>query len=206
MTDSDEQLLDEDTWAAFAAATAGRTTLPFFDRAIAVTGGDDGAGRLVVDLGCGTGVETRAFLERGWSVFASDGEPRAIDVVTAEVPDEHRSRLTTAVGRFVEVDLPPADLVYAQFSLPFAADEFDESVAGALAAVRPGGWFVGQFLGQHDTWAPDADVAPVDRVDLERLFAGFEMTIDEQEYDGPSGAGPKHWHIFHVEARRPTSR
>lgn len=194
----------DSTWADYAERTAGRKPLPFFETAIAVTGGNDGAGRLVLDLGCGAGVEVRAFLERGWDVFAVDAEPRAVEVLLEGMPEEHLSRLRTAVGRFSEVDLPRADLVYASLSLPFAGAEFDESVAAALEAVAPGGWFVAVFLGPNDTWASDDGVAIVDKSTLHRLLRGFEdITVAPSEFDGGSGAGPKHWHWYVVSAKKP---
>lgn len=189
-------------WARFAEATASRRPLPFFDIAMDATDGDHGGGRLAIDLGCGAGVETLALLERGWRVFAMDSEPRAIEVLADRVPESHQANLQTAVGRFTDVDLPKADLVYASLSLPFAVNDFDASIDAALSAVRPGGWFVGVLLGANDTWADE--VATVDRSELNRLFSGFEnLSIDAQEFDGDSGAGPKHWHWYVIRALRP---
>ncbi|MEA1902605.1 MAG: methyltransferase domain-containing protein [Actinomycetota bacterium] len=190
-------------WEQYAEVTAGRPPLPFFDVAVAKANGDHGDGRLVVDLGSGGGVEARAFLERGWRVFAVDAEPRAVEVLLERTNREHLDRLETAVGRFTDVTLPQADLVYASLSLPFAVDDFEESIASALAAVRPGGWFIGVLLGPHDTWADQ--VATVDRSDIARLFTDFEnLDIDTHEFDGPSGIGPKHWHWHVISARKPS--
>ena len=155
----------------------------------------------MIDLGCGGGADTRAFLEHGWSVFAVDAEPRAIEVLRAHVPEHQTARLTTAVGRFNEVDLPAADLVFASLSLPFAGDEFEESIAAAIGALKPGGWFVAVLLGGNDSWADE--VATVDSGQLEHLLLDFDhVGIKEQEFEGDSGAGPKHWHWVMVTARR----
>ena len=194
----------DSTWAEFADLTADREPLPFFDTALVVTDGEQGNGRLVVDLGCGAGVETRGFLARGWRVFAMDAEPHAIEVLLERVHEEHRGRLETAVGSFTSTPLPQADLVYASLSLPFAAEDFLASVDAALTAVKPGGHFVGVFLGPNDTWAPDDDTKVVDRSDLGRLFSGFaDVLIEEDEFDGSYSKGDKHWHWFVVSARRP---
>lgn len=197
-------MITDTTWADYAERTAGRRPLPFFETAIGVTRGEDGTGRLVIDLGCGAGVEAQGFLDRGWEVFAVDSEPRAVEVLLEATPAEHKARLRTVVGRFNEVALPEADLVYASLSLPFAGPDFDESVQAALGAVAPGGWFVGVFLGPNDTWASEDGVAIVDKSSLHRLLRGFEeVMVRPSEFDGDSGVGPKHWHWYVVSARRP---
>lgn len=191
-------------WARYAEGTAGRDPMKFLARAVEVTDGDSGGGRLAIDLGCGAGNEVLALLERGWRVHAVDGEPKAIEILESRVSAAARSRLTTEVARFHEADLPQADLVFASLSLPFAGKNQDEAVSHALDAVRPEGWFVGVFFGKNDSWASLEGVASVDRSRISSLFEGFDsVQVDEEEFDGPSGAGDKHWHWFVVAARRP---
>jgi len=178
----------------------------FLVRALEVTDGDDGSGRLAIDLGCGAGNETLALLERGWRVHAVDGEPKAIEILESRVPSEARPRLTTEIASFHEAQLPEADLVFASLSLPFAGERQNESVSRALEALKPGGWFVGVFFGARDSWASQADIAFTDPVELAALFAGLHpIHIDEEEFDGASGVGPKHWHWFVVSTRKPPS-
>ena len=195
---------DQGVWARYAEGTAGRDPMDLLETAINVTGGTNGHGRLAVDLGCGAGNESLALLERGWRVHAVDAEPRAIDVLRSRVPEGLAGRLTTDVALFHEANLPEADLVFASLSLPFAAERLQEAVESAKAAVRAGGWFVGMFFGHSDTWAEEDDVATVSPKDIEMMLEGLEtMQIEEAEFDGPSGAGPKHWHWYVVSARRP---
>ncbi len=178
--------------------------MKFLARALEATDGDNGGGRLAIDLGCGAGNEVLPLLERGWRVHAIDGEPKAIEILESRVPAEMRTKLTTEVARFHEADLPQADLVFASPSRPFAGEDQDEAVSHALDAIRPGGWFVGVFFGENDSWASLEDVASVDRSRISSLFEGFDpVEVDEEEFDGPSGAGDKHWHWFVVAARRP---
>lgn len=178
--------------------------MEFLDRAIDLTNGDLGLTRLAIDLGCGAGNETLALLERGWRVHAVDAEPRAIEILTERVSKGMAGRLTTETSLLHEADLPQADLVFASLSLPFAGGHLRHSVDVALRAVRTGGWFVGVFFGHRDTWATEEDVATVDTPEIEAMLTGFESrSIEESEFDGPSGAGPKHWHWYVVSARRP---
>lgn len=190
-------------WAGFLSATAVRDTGPLLPSALDFVG-ESGEDRLVIDFGCGGGADTRWFLERGWRVHAVDVTPEAEQLILDRVRPEAASRLTIDIGTFHEVDLPPADLVYASFSLPFAGSDLDAALANGLGAVKPGGAFFGNLFGHNDTWAPDPEVASVDRDDIDRTFAAFsEVTVQEFDEDGPYGAGDmKHWHFYIVEARR----
>ena len=155
-------------------------------------------------MGCGSGIETLALLEGGWSVFASDREPEAIRRVRARVPDGLADRLRTDVSAMEDVEIPPADLVWASYSLFFCLpDRFPDVWSRLTATIRPGGRFAGELLGDRDTWANDPEEPlvsfPVDRA--RSLFDGFEIErFDEEEkQDEP---GPKWWHVYHVIARR----
>lgn len=198
------EFVDHD-WVEFLEATTSRGPLEYFHSAMSFVDGHRGGGRQAIDLGCGGGADTRLLLARGWRVFAVDAEPRAGILLEESVPQQHRDRLDVAIGRFHEVDLPEADLVYAQFSLPFAAEHLDEAIENALAAVVPGGVFVGQFFGADDDWAHDDGVAWVDRSWVDHTFSDFaELDIDERDHRGTYGShgASKRWNFFHVRARR----
>jgi SAM-dependent methyltransferase len=195
---------DPGAWSDFYEATADRGLNERFLRAIELTAGNEGAGKVAIDLGSGAGVESKAFLDRGWSVFAIDAEPAAIERLLAEVGGEQRRRLTAVVGAFDEVELPQADLVFAQYSLPFAAaDRLDDSVRAALAAVKPGGWFYGQLFGPNDDWA-NKGTTPIDRAAIIEHFAGFDpVSIEEEDAVRDTvNLGMKRWHVFTIEAQR----
>src|SRR5512133_2600355 len=70
-----------------------------------------GEAHQAVDLGCGSGIETLAMLERGWSVFAIDAEEEGIRRVRNRVPPSLALRLRTLGSRMEVVGLPSADLV-----------------------------------------------------------------------------------------------
>ena len=77
-------------------------------------------------------------------------------------------------------------------------------LAEGARAVLPGGRFGGQILGERDTWAPDREISSFSRQQTRALFDGFEIErFQEEEKDGEACSGPKHWHLFHVLARRP---
>jgi hypothetical protein len=71
-------------------------------------------------------------------------------------------------------------------------------------AIRPGGRFAGELLGDRDTWAPEDDTSAFTIDRARALFEGFELEgFEEEEEDGEACSGPKHWHVFHAVARRP---
>jgi SAM-dependent methyltransferase len=205
MTGDDRLRFENFAWVEYQERTAYREATEYFMSAMAYVDGDNGEGRLAIDLGCGGGAETRALLARGWRVFATDAGPESERLVVLATPLDHRHRLEHVHGKFHEVDLPQADLVYAQYSLPFADDDLEAAVDAAIAAVKPGGAFVGQLFGHNDTWAGDG-AASVDREWIEAKFNDFsELNIDEQDFDGSYGGSEenrKRWHVFHIHARR----
>ncbi|WDY59684.1 methyltransferase domain-containing protein [Pseudomonas sp. PSKL.D1] len=65
-----------------------------------------------VDLGCGSGNDTRALLQAGWQVLAVDQDQAAIEMVTAIGKDHPDSTLSTAHQRFETLEaLPPSSLI-----------------------------------------------------------------------------------------------
>ena len=196
---------EDHSWAAFIEATATRGPYEFFHSAMEFVDGNRGAGRQAIDLGCGGGADTRNLLARGWQVLAVDAEPEARVALLRHTSEAYLDRLEIRIGAFDEVELPDADLVYAQFSLPFAGDRLGASTRNALAAIVPRGAFVGQFIAAEDDWAGDPNVAVVDREWVERTFGPFTtLEIDERKHHGAGGPDgtTKHWHYFHVRARR----
>jgi SAM-dependent methyltransferase len=156
-----------------------------------------------IDLGCGAGVDTAAMLAAGWTVFATDAQPEAIARTRRRAPEG--ARLTTVLSPMEEVQLPPADLVWASYSLYFCDPErFPGLWERVREAVRRGGRFAGQFLGDRDTWASERDMPWFDRCGVEALFDGWEVErFEVEDEDGEAWAVPKHWHVFHVVARKP---
>jgi tellurite methyltransferase len=162
--------------------------------------------RFAVDLGCGTGRDTLELLRRGWRVLAIDGQAEAIDRLLARRDVVATGgRLHTQVSRFEDAEWPGADLVNSSFALPFCPPRAFREVWHRIGStLRPGGRFSGQLFGDRDGWSGERELTFHTRAEVEALLESFEVErLDEVEQDGTTAVGtPKHWHLFHVVARR----
>jgi tellurite methyltransferase len=167
----------------------------------------NGLARFGVDLGCGSGRDTAELLRRGWRVLAIDAEVEAIGRLRAraDLGTGADTQLVTRVAPFEVATWPQADLVNASFSLPFCPpDRFRGVWERIVASLGPGGRFSGQLFGDRDGWAQEADMSFQTRHEAQALLRQFELErFDEIEEDGKTAIGkPKHWHVFHVVARK----
>jgi tellurite methyltransferase len=200
----------EETWRGYYEHMAGqppRETVVFALDRFAAEGLPE-TERSAVDMGCGEGRDTVEMLRRGWRVFAFDGTADGIARLQArpDLTPQMQSRLTPAVMRFENADFPAARLINAAYSLPFCPREaFSGLWQKILNGLLPGGRFSGQLFGDRDTWAVADRVTFQTRAEAETLLA--PLTVEhfvEEERDGTTANGsPKHWHVFHIVARKP---
>lgn len=194
---------DDNGWKDYYQKLKGRPPRPLLLDVLANCA-DASTHRTAIDLGCGDGTEAALLLERDWNVLAVDGQQAAIEHLVEKVSVENKGRLQTQVAKFSEVLLPPADLLHASLSLPFCEPEhFPAFWKKIVTAINPGGWFAGQFFGVKDSWADNPEMTFHTEEQVRALFDGFEVeSFHEQDEDGSSLSGPKHWHIFTVIARK----
>lgn len=192
-------------WAAYYQATLGREPRPLFVKGMAALEAASVSPGQAIEIGFGDGRETLALLHVGWRVLAIDSSPSAADVLRPQVPESAAARLTIESAPAESVDLPPFDLLYAGYALPFLDPaRFGRFWDGVRSQVRSGGFIVINFFGPHDSWAGREGMSFVDLETVRGLVDGLEvLAIDEQDQDGDSFLGPKHWHVFDVIARRP---
>lgn len=183
-------------------------------RAIEVIGA--GVPRTAVDIGAGDGRDSAVLVEAGFDVLAIDPHPdaarRLIERAAGMSPDAGR-RLHVMIGGAESLDAAVAmrpnfercGVVNASFSLPFVRPE---RYARAWATIRrvlaPGGVFAGQFFGERDSWAAIEGRSHHTKEEVASRLAGLDVVeCREEEKDGHDATGQaKHWHVFHVVARR----
>lgn len=206
MSDELHQPATEDgpDWAAYYRHSRGRPPRPLFVKGMAaVESGGVPRGR-AVEIGFGDGTETLALLHAGWQVTAVDPTPVAAEALRAAVPGADGPRLDIITAPAEEAELPPFDLLYAGYALSFIRREsFRRFWAHVRDRLRPGGFVVANVFGVRDTWADDPGMTFIARGDVDRMVDGLEVVaIDEEDADGDSFAGRKHWHVFDIVARR----
>lgn len=162
--------------------------------------------RHAIDLGCGDGRDTAELLRRGWRVTAIDNNAEGLDRLRRRNDLVNVDRLATRLEDFESLQLPPADLVNASFSIPFCPPEhFERLWAQVVGTLPPGGRFAGQLFGDKDDWAgmPDRTLhTPAQVSDLLREFEIEHWQEENRDSVVDPTAHPKRWHVFHLVARK----
>lgn len=161
---------------------------------------------LVIDLGCGDGRDVVEMLRRNWRVIAVDAEPEALRRLQ-ERPLPEDSGLTTVNARLEDVPIPLGiHLVNSSFAMPLCEPAaFLRTWTRIREALPSGGRFSGQWYGPRDSWAGRPGMTFLGREEALAHLDGFDLEMfEEEEDDGVTPRGTaKHWHIFHIVARKP---
>ena len=182
-----------------------------------------------LDLGCGEGRDTRELLRRKgpgkgkpirWSLMVTDGSAKGLEILLDSLSGTEHPRVCAAQCKMEELprrypngvrvgikerNAARVDLVNASFVLPFcSAKELPRLWAWITRLIRPDGRFSGQFFGDRDTWAHVRKTTGITRARLERMFRDFvfEELREEEKDDVTSMGEPKHWHVYHIVARK----
>ncbi|MGZ0190544.1 MAG: class I SAM-dependent methyltransferase [Alphaproteobacteria bacterium] len=163
---------------------------------------------LAIDLGCGGGRDTIPLLMAGWYVVAIDKEQSALSALADDCPTTLVGQLEQRHTAMEDAEWPAADLIVSSFALPLAPKStFPELWRRIRNTLKPGGRFAGQLYGDRDSWTKvdsKDGLLGFSRTECLRLFDGFVLELfQEEEHDGVTPRGrAKHWHIFHIVARR----
>ncbi|AXK47209.1 class I SAM-dependent methyltransferase [Brachybacterium saurashtrense] len=157
---------------------------------------------VAVELGSGAGVEARFLAEQGFDVHGYDSDP-SVGPAMARLARTLPIRHTTADLAQIDV-LPAADLILSCATLPFVPRTAFSTVWSTVRdALRPGGVVAVDLFGDRDDWT-STDGTFLARAEVLALLDGLEIVeLSEEEREGRSFAGPKHWHTYRVLARRP---
>jgi tellurite methyltransferase len=158
-----------------------------------------------VDLACGTARDTVELLQRNWRVLAIDGEPETV-MRLRRYQDINRAYLETRIQQLADLSLPPdIDLINAGFCLNFYTSNcFPQIWEVIKTALKPGGRFCGQLLGDRDSWAVYSDLKHHSRKQVNELFSAFNVELfNEEERSSTTALGvEKHWHFYEIVARK----
>ena len=147
--------------------------------------------RLVVDLGCGTGLATRAWGERADEVFGVEPNPRMLERARKST-EQPNIRYVEAYGADTGLPAGRADLVTSFQSFHWM--EPQPVLAEAARILRVGGVFA----------ACDYDVPPYTEPEVDAAFADLMQARRERRHwlEVPAGAArwPKERHLDEIRA------
>jgi tellurite methyltransferase len=195
--------VQQGSWKDYFAKTKDRGPRPLLLRAVPhVTRRDE-----ALDLGAGALNDTRHLLQEGFKhVTAVD---RGVVAIPRTLP---RSRFTYTRASFEDYRFPENtfDIVTAQFSLPFIRPaHFKAIFAKMKGSLVVGGIFTGQLFGERDEWNNSSrNMTFLAKRTIDGLLADMEVIeLAEEEKDFPTVGSkqPKHWHLFHIIAKRNSS-
>ena len=166
---------------------------------------EDNSIKEVIDLGCGTGIDTIPLIKRGYKVLAIDKEDRE-KIIKENLNGRELERFTFKKEKFEEIDLPNTDLIVSNFALSFCPEEcFDVFWKKIVTSIRTGGYIVGNIFGEKDEWNTNGtNMTFLDRKNVLNKLTEFEvLRLYEKEFDGKTMVGKlKHWHIFYFIAKK----
>ena len=148
--------------------------------------------RFAIDLGCGSGRDTREVLRRGWHVLAIDREAEGVERLILSVAEQQLSKLQTRVAAFEALN-----------SLPFCPpSHFDALWHMIVTAIQPCSRFAGTFFGERDGWEHEPAMTFHTRVQAEALLREFKVEqFIVEDSDGRTALGDtKLWHTFQIVA------
>lgn len=146
----------------------------------------EGSNGLAIDLGCGAGNDSIYMVQNGWNVIAIDSETSVIENRRNELESNMQEKLQILNGKFEEVELPKADLIFANYSIPFCNPmEFEKLWNKIDDSIKSGGIFAGIIFGKHDGWAKRENMTFKAEKDIKEMLKMFTIEVfEEDEYDG----------------------
>ncbi len=162
-------------------------------------------GLTALDLGCGVGHGTLHLCNRGLIVTAVDVSADGLARLKQRVPPDAAVTLVESDFRLLEFPVDAFDIVTATNALYFLPPaDFPIFWPKLLGWMRPGGVFIGQFMGPRDAWADRDDYSKHSADQVKALFEGFELLhLHDDERDSVNCMGKNsHVHIIHAVAKK----
>jgi tellurite methyltransferase len=156
-----------------------------------------------LDIGGGALKDTRYLLDQGFDVTVIDKSP----LMEQEANALANNKLHAFTTSFEDFDFPENefDIASAMFALPFTGPADFVSVFTKIKdSLKTEGVFCGQFFGVNDEWSKNPKMTFHNEAQAKDLLDGLEIiSFKEIEEDSTTANGtPKHWHIFHIIAKK----
>lgn len=135
-------------------------------------------GKNAIDLGCGAGNDTAFLLEKGYKVIAIDQEEQVREIIKNR--NLNKDNLELIIEDFSKIEIPMTDLLFANFSLFFVKNDFNDFIERLLKSINEKGFFVGNFLGKDDDRKVNG-VTTVEKNELMNFFNDFKIFYFSEE-------------------------
>lgn len=159
--------------------------------------------KIAIDLGAGGLRESKYLLEHDFDVTAVDSEP-AMEIEAKKITSDRFRYFVTSLQTF-NFEQNYYGLAIAIYSLPFISPKNFLSVFQNIqASLVKDGLFCGQLFGNRDGWNTNTTMTFHTESQARALFHDMDILFfHEEEKDGTTASGnTKHWHVFHVIARK----
>ncbi len=162
-------------------------------------------GLTALDLGCGVGHGTVHLLHKGLQVTAVDIQKEALERLQPRIPEGTFPSLIQSGFLELSFEGEIFDIVVATNALYFLApNDFKVFWPKLTKWIKPGGLFMGQFMGPNDGWSSREDYSHHTAEEARILLAGFDILHlhDDEREDVTCTGAPNHMHVVHVLARK----
>lgn len=149
-----------------------------------------------LDLGCGTGNDSRFLKEEGFEVTSVDCNPEVRKYLEDPFISTYED-FTFSVEHY--------GLVNAQYALPFnPPNSFNLMFERLTKSLKQGGIFTGQFFGKEDSWSKNKRMTFHTETEIRSLLPAYKIHVfREEKKRGKTALGEdKFWHVFHVIAQK----
>jgi tellurite methyltransferase len=186
-------------WSDYYKATQSKPPRPLLVKALEYVKNKNKA----IDIGGGALNDTKHLLDQGFEVTVIDKSP-LMEKEAKNIPSDKLQAITTS---FEEFNFPKEeyDLASAMFALPFTTPKhFTEVFEKIKDSLKKDGIFCGQFFGDRDEWRTNSNMTFHTREQAENLIKDLEVISfkEEEKEDKTATGGMKHWHIFHIIAKK----
>lgn len=156
-----------------------------------------------IDIGGGALKDTRYLLEQGFEVTVIDKSP----LMEQEAAALQNNKVHAFTTSFEDFGFPENeyDLATAMFALPFTEPTYFEAVFRKIKkSLKKDGVFCCQFFGRNDEWSKNPKMTFHTKEQVQEMLKGLEIiSLNEVEEDSTIANGTlKHWHIFHIIAKK----
>ena len=117
-----------------------------------------------------------------------------------------KALLVTKISRFENAIWSGVDFVNSSFALPLCRKtDFLDIWQRIYDSLRSGGRFSGQLYGDRDEWAGNPTNTHFTPAEVQTMIGQYDVeNFWEEETDSVTPRGTlKHWHIYHIVARKP---